>query len=123
MSAPPFVRLLRFAPALLWAAAIFLLSHQTRLPEPPIAFDGLDKVIHAVAYAVGVAAMLVGAGWPLGRTVWWWAVVASLYGATDELHQSFIPGRSADILDWLADSAGAVLFVGVWLQVRRKPET
>ena len=29
------------------------------------------------------------------------------YGAVDELHQLFIPGRTADITDWLADSIGA----------------
>jgi VanZ family protein len=35
--------------------------------------------------------------------------LASLYGATDEFHQSFVPGRSADVLDWLADTLGAAL--------------
>jgi VanZ family protein len=31
----------------------------------------------------------------------------SLYGASDEWHQSFVVGRSSDILDWLADTSGA----------------
>jgi VanZ family protein len=34
-------------------------------------------------------------------------VVASLYGATDEFHQSFIEGRNGSPLDWAIDTAGA----------------
>jgi VanZ family protein len=33
----------------------------------------------------------------------------SLYGASDELHQYFVPNRSCDFYDWLADSIGAVM--------------
>jgi VanZ family protein len=32
-----------------------------------------------------------------------------LYGATDEFHQAFVPGRYATIGDVLADSIGALL--------------
>ena len=38
-------------------------------------------------------------------------VITLFYGAIDELHQIFIPGRSADIRDWLADSTGVILGV------------
>ncbi len=34
--------------------------------------------------------------------------VVIIYGALDEIHQMFVPGRSADIIDWIADSLGAV---------------
>lgn len=33
----------------------------------------------------------------------------SVYGALDEIHQMFIPNRSAEFLDWFADIGGAVL--------------
>ncbi len=33
----------------------------------------------------------------------------SLYGISDEWHQSFVPGRDSSIGDWLADTAGALL--------------
>lgn len=36
-------------------------------------------------------------------------VFASLYGVTDEVHQIFVPGRFCDPLDWLVDTAGALL--------------
>ena len=38
-------------------------------------------------------------------------LIASLYGLLDELHQLLVPGRSADVLDWLADVSGSVLAV------------
>lgn len=36
-------------------------------------------------------------------------VVASVYGVTDELHQSFVPMRSCDPADWLVDTAAAAV--------------
>ncbi len=36
-------------------------------------------------------------------------LVASAYAATDEFHQSFVPGRSATVRDWAIDTAGALL--------------
>lgn len=38
-------------------------------------------------------------------------VFASLYGMVDELHQLLVPGRNADIKDWIADFTGALLAV------------
>lgn len=38
-------------------------------------------------------------------------IIASLYGIIDEIHQIFVPGRSAEFGDWLADFSGAVIAV------------
>lgn len=46
-------------------------------------------------------------------------VLASLYGATDELHQSFTPGRVCDVADWLVDTAGATLGAVAFVCLRR----
>lgn len=35
-------------------------------------------------------------------------IIASGYGLLDELHQLFVPGRSAEVLDWIADFIGAI---------------
>jgi VanZ family protein len=35
-------------------------------------------------------------------------LIAVTYGAIDEIHQMFIPGRFAELLDWLADFGGAI---------------
>ena len=43
-------------------------------------------------------------------------VLATLYGVTDEFHQMFVPGRTADRYDVLADGIGATLGVAIgWL--------
>ena len=103
---------LRWAPAVLWAAMIFGLSSMSTLPPPPAGLT--DKHAHFAVYGV-LAALLV---WGLtdrspGRTTWATAaaavVLAALYGASDEWHQSFVPGRDMSILDLAADTAGATL--------------
>ena len=66
-----------------------------------------DKVVHASLFAV-IAILLA-----LSRkqSTWRWlvasVVLASGVGALDELHQHFLPGRSADINDLAADFMGA----------------
>jgi VanZ family protein len=44
--------------------------------------------------------------------------IGSLYGITDEWHQSFTFGRDASVWDWTADTAGAILagsmVIGIW---------
>jgi VanZ family protein len=39
--------------------------------------------------------------------------LSSLYGISDELHQSFVPGRTPDVHDWIADTWGAAVAIGV----------
>lgn len=59
----------------------------------------------------GVTGLLLSAT-RLGVRGWrvdWTALFVSVgYGAIDELGQIPIPGRTADVVDWLADAAGAV---------------
>ena len=38
-------------------------------------------------------------------------LIASIYGLLDEIHQMFVPGRSAEFLDWLADFSGSLVAV------------
>ena len=45
--------------------------------------------------------------------------LASLYGASDEFHQLFVPGRLCDPADWLTDTMGAALGVAVSALVAR----
>jgi VanZ family protein len=104
--------LFAFLPALLYAGIIYALSAQSHpLAFLPHEFLAQDKLLHAGEYA-GLAGLLV-VGLRRAGLSWRGALVAavalvSLYGATDEFHQSFVPGRDADVLDWVADTAGAV---------------
>jgi len=109
----------RCLPALAWAGLIFWLSAQPKLPDLPFLFPGADKLIHAGFYGV-LALLVLAALRPRARLVWLPIVVASLYGATDEWHQRYVPGRTADVLDWSADTAGAALAVGVWARRTRR---
>lgn len=105
-------------PALLWAALIFRLSSVPVLPSPP---GVSDKLAHAVTYGVLAGACLLGATggqWRrIGpRSVRLAIILAVIYGVSDEFHQSFVPGRTPDVLDVLADAVGAVVAVGAaWL--------
>ena len=81
-------------------------------PEtPPLV--GLDKIAHAAVYALlawlaaralATLPRIAEAGW----LPWAAALFAALYGLSDEVHQSFVPGRSADVWDLAADTAGAI---------------
>lgn len=108
-------RLLAWVPAVAWAAAIFFLSSRPRLPGPEL--PGLDKAAHFAAYAL-LAWLLIFATersrLPLAVAV----VLGLLYGATDEIHQMYVPGRSPDVLDWFADAAG--IAAATFVYVRRR---
>ena len=58
------------------------------------------------ASVAGVTGGAVGAAW----------AIATLYGAFDEVHQGFVPRRTPDVRDWLADAMGAAAaVVAIWL--------
>jgi len=109
--------------ALAWMAIIFYLSHQPTLGVPSL-FENQDKVMHAGAYGL-LAALILGA-MPLrlpGYTrqqAWLSVMLASLYGISDEFHQSFIPGRSPEVGDWMADTLGALLATILLAQLSTK---
>jgi len=100
-------------PALLYAGLIFWLSSQPDpLPFVPSSILDHDKLLHGALYGV-LGALLMGAtagfGLAAGRAFALALLLASAYGASDEFHQSFVPGRTADVGDWVADTAGAAL--------------
>ena len=91
---------------------IFWLSSQSTLLPSPFDFEHKDKLMHVTAYAVmGFLAWqafghrIVNIHLLLCATI----AFASLYGISDECHQSFVAGRDADVWDWLADTLGASL--------------
>lgn len=93
----------------IYCSLIFWLSSQTALPTPML-FEHQDKLHHFSAYFImGILAWrLVTDYITQPKTIFLISLCfCSLYGASDEWHQSFVPGRQADILDWVADSIGA----------------
>jgi VanZ family protein len=47
-------------------------------------------------------------------------IISLLYGIADELHQMLIPGRSAELLDWIADASGAIIGVLLVLYLKNR---
>jgi hypothetical protein len=92
-------------PAVL-AATIVLASGHGQVAVPAVVH--IDKGVHFLVF--GLMATLVVRAPGVGRG---WVAVAgvSLFGVLDELRQGFTPGRSMELADWLADTAGAGLAV------------
>jgi VanZ family protein len=108
-------RLALWLPPMLYAAFIFHLSSESS-PLPDLTEAVWDKALHATEYA-GLALLLCRA-WRGEGVAWTGAMlfglaVASAYAATDEWHQSFVPLRDANVLDWFADSVGATAGVAL----------
>jgi VanZ family protein len=56
---------------------------------------------------------LSGVTWTAGLAA---IALATMYGVSDEFHQSFVPGRSPDRFDVVADCVGATIGVAFgWL--------
>jgi len=111
----------RWGPALLVMIVIFIASSQPKAVVPQ--FGSIDwpvkKVAHVVAYGLlGIAYFygLAGGQWPKFRLAIAAVLMAAAYGATDEFHQSFVPGRGAGPADVGIDTLGAVAGLAVqWL--------
>ncbi len=56
---------------------------------------------------------------PLDKASLYALICASVYGASDELHQILVPGRSCDPMDWLVDTIAAALAVALFALVIR----
>jgi VanZ family protein len=104
-------------------ALIFILSSGS-LPSFRIPIPHADKLAHMLVY--GVLGYLLGRaaawgwGWPLGRSAYFAIIVSSIYGMSDEWHQSLVPGRSVEFTDWAADTVGAALGqIPVWIRTLR----
>ncbi|MBI1753088.1 MAG: VanZ family protein [Acidobacteria bacterium] len=96
------------------AVAIVWLSAQSRLPAGIDLPSPLDKFAHASAYAALAWALDLALRFnrrdlPLYRRHLFVIALVAFFGATDEWHQSFVPERSCDVLDWVADVIGGSL--------------
>jgi len=102
-------------PLLVAATIIFESSHgDVAGPDLP----SFDKVAHFFVYGL-LATLLVRTPQIRdlgGQAGWITLVVVSLFGVSDEFHQSFTPGRSVDVLDWMADTSGAALALVCYLR-------
>ncbi|NTU42507.1 MAG: VanZ family protein [Nitrospirales bacterium] len=104
---------IHFLLPLLYMGFIFYMSGRSHPLGVKLPY-GADKVLHCAGYAF-LGFLLGNALYTRARekTIIIGLIVATLYGLTDEIHQSFVPGRDASVYDLMADSAGS--FVGLLL--------
>ena len=105
-----FTTFLKWLPALLIFMISFYLSSQPTIPQIP-SFPFADKIVHFICF--GGLAFWVAFGCNLTgkskKEIILPTIIVSLYGILDEIHQSFTPGRSSTVSDWIADTIGAIL--------------
>jgi VanZ family protein len=104
-------------PPLVYMILIFHFSSESS-PMPEVTELVWDKLLHLAEYG-GLAFLFCRA--LTGEGLGWLAAASaallstSVYGATDEWHQAFVPLRSVVIMDWLADTLGAILGVVIYV--------
>jgi len=117
-----------WVPAILYAFGIFSLSSFSRPPTPP----GAQETPFFAEYAHFFEYMFFGIilyvafsslkNVKLGYRAPALAIITGvLYGASDEFHQTFVPGRSGTISDFLVDCLGvatAQLIFGIWYNIK-----
>jgi VanZ family protein len=89
------------------AVLIFAVSSRSRLAGSNLAVPYGDKIVHFAIYGLLATSIArLGRGW---RAALLAVLITSVYGVSDEWHQSFVPGRAVELADWVADTLGAAL--------------
>lgn len=110
-------------PVAVYCLLIFIQSSfPSPVKEPDIPF--FDKYLHMLGYAfLGVLFYRAYESLRLGGKLWRVALFsvmsAGLYGISDEIHQYYVPGRSADRMDAAADFVGAAVGVFFYMCLSR----
>jgi VanZ family protein len=113
-------RVLLWVPAFVQMAFIFAASS---VPANQLPGHIWDKLAHLIVYALlGIFFLIPLARGRLSGVTFGAATLAIalsfVYGLSDELHQSFVPNRTPDVLDVLADTLGATVGVVLMMLVR-----
>ncbi|KAF0153233.1 MAG: hypothetical protein FD143_310 [Ignavibacteria bacterium] len=112
-----------YVPLAVYWAVIFIATSLPTVSMPRL-FDAQDKLEHFAAYFILEVLLALTLHFQnkyaalKQRPLLFSFIFLILYAAFDEIHQYFIPGRYADILDWAADVVGglaAVFLVKIFL--------
>jgi hypothetical protein len=108
-------KIIRFwVPVVLWAAVIFTFS--TWQTHKSAEFSIVDFVIkksaHIIEYGIFAALIfraLKNGGVNKAEAAVYAVILAMMYGISDEIHQSFTPGREPRVRDVFFDTFGSIL--------------
>ena len=112
-------RLLLAAPAVAYAALILALSSLSGSQVPSTGVSGGDKILHLVEYGILGVLLLIPVRDLGGKGALVALAAGAVFAASDEFHQAFVPGRTADVWDLAADVAVLLLVVAVAEVLRR----
>jgi VanZ family protein len=112
-------------PAILYAGLVVGLSSIPYLKGPSLKFIAFDKLAHFLEYSI--FAFLTFRSFShltmritSNRAFLLSILFLSVFALLDEFHQSFVPGRHADVADLGTDIAGAFLVIAfMWIRRRR----
>jgi VanZ family protein len=102
-------------PFIAFLLAIFIQSSFPAIELPKSEMISVDKIAH-----MGVFGLLTFLCYVsiihlqkpnifTDKPLAWSAIISILYGASDEIHQSFVPNRSSEVQDWAADVLGVII--------------
>jgi VanZ family protein len=97
--------------AVIWAGVIFTFSAipGADYPSHPGFLNVIAHFSEYLIFGVLLTVALSSEKRPLWISALIALVIASLYAASDEFHQLFVPGRDSDPMDWLTDTIGAAV--------------
>ncbi len=98
---------LKSIPAALIFATSWHLSSLERIEQMP-SFWNADKLVHTICFAGLAFWVSFGISAQSKKDVALSSLIVSVYGVIDEIHQSFVPTRSASAGDWIFDTIGAI---------------
>lgn len=108
------IKIIAFAQLLIASMSCVYFSSIEDIKLPDVGFVYTDKLLHMGAFIIyGMSlqvALIANMQKSSSKKIRFFILlIAAIFAASDEIHQSFVPGRSADILDWLADVVGVCI--------------
>ncbi len=109
-------------PLIAWCVFVYTASS---IPSPNIPALGTytDKVIHFGVYGTLCWLAHISFHHQQNGSLKKYSLLAAIlftvvFGMSDEFHQLYTPGRSADILDLAADTFGGLVYIVIYLRFR-----
>ncbi len=113
---------------IVWAGVLFALSSIPGRDIPTIEFSYSDKIVHCGIYGVLGAlcfrALRLTTRLRVVPAILVVPLIVLAYGISDEVHQMFVPQRSSEVLDVVADVVGGALgaiLASRWPGLRKQP--
>lgn len=100
---------------IVWALTIFIQSSFPSVSLPEVEYISVDKVIHMGIFGLLTALCYISLihlnkeNFLTKSPLSWSVIFGILYGASDEIHQYFVPNRSSEVQDWIADVIGVII--------------